>query len=370
MALSDLAVFSEYTYDSMNETLDQQIELFNAATRGGVVLRSGNMQGDYSDRAFWGRIDGLIRRRDAYGVAAVAEKELAQLIDTMVKVAAGTPPVRIDPGQFNWIQQNPELGGVMYGRQLAEGTLQDMLNTSLMALVAALSGEAEVIANGSAATATQVLFNTAQSKFGDRYETLAVWIMHSKPLFDIYGAAMANTAGLFTFGNVNVRQDAFGRSFVISDSPALFEDGGAAVTAGSFVVGVSYTIATVGTTDFQAIGASADTVGITFVATGVGAGSGTAVPVDLYKTLGLVPGAVLVERNGDFEQNTETSNGFENIIRSIQSEWSYNLGIKGFAWDKTAGGKSPNDAALAIATNWDRIATSHKDLAGVLIETR
>lgn len=322
MALSDLAVFSEYTYDSMNEMLDQQIGLFNAATRGGIILRSGDMQGDYADRAFWARIDGLIRRRNAYGTAAVAEKELAQLIDTMVKVAAGTPPVRIDPGQFHWIQQNPELAGVMYGRQLAEGSLQDMLNTSLMCLVAALSGAgAEVNVDGTAATATQVLFNTAQAKFGDRYETLAVWVMHSKPLFDIYGAAMANTAGLFTFGNVNVRQDAFGRPFVISDSPSLFEEDGG----------------------------------------GVG--------VDTYKTLGLTPGAVLVERNSDFEQNTETSNGYENIIRSIQSEWSYNLGIKGFAWDKTNGGKSPNDAALSVATNWDRIATSHKDLAGVLIET-
>lgn len=51
---------------------------------------------------------------------------------------------------------------------------------------------------------------------------------------------------------------------------------GTDVTAGSFVAGLSYTIATVGTTDFTAIGASANTVGITFKATGVGSGTGTA----------------------------------------------------------------------------------------------
>ena len=51
---------------------------------------------------------------------------------------------------------------------------------------------------------------------------------------------------------------------------------GSIITAGSFVVGVTYTILTVGSTSFTAIGASANTVGITFVATGVGSGTGTA----------------------------------------------------------------------------------------------
>ncbi len=48
------------------------------------------------------------------------------------------------------------------------------------------------------------------------------------------------------------------------------------VTAGSFVVGKSYTITTVGTTDFTLIGAASNTVGVTFTATGVGTGTGQA----------------------------------------------------------------------------------------------
>lgn len=51
-----------------------------------------------------------------------------------------------------------------------------------------------------------------------------------------------------------------------------------ALTAGSFVIGVRYRIVTVGTTSFTAIGASANTVGTEFVATGVGSGTGTASP--------------------------------------------------------------------------------------------
>lgn len=48
------------------------------------------------------------------------------------------------------------------------------------------------------------------------------------------------------------------------------------VTAGSFVVGSTYTIVAAGTTDFTLIGAATSNVGEVFEATGVGAGTGTA----------------------------------------------------------------------------------------------
>ena len=46
--------------------------------------------------------------------------------------------------------------------------------------------------------------------------------------------------------------------------------------AGSFLVGNTYTIQFVGTTNFVSIGASSNTVGVTFIATGVGSGTGIA----------------------------------------------------------------------------------------------
>lgn len=52
--------------------------------------------------------------------------------------------------------------------------------------------------------------------------------------------------------------------------------GGSTTNAGSFVVGNTYVIKTVGTTDFTLIGASSNTIGVTFKATGVGVGTGVA----------------------------------------------------------------------------------------------
>jgi len=48
------------------------------------------------------------------------------------------------------------------------------------------------------------------------------------------------------------------------------------VTAGSFVIGIKYKILTIGSTDYTLIGASSNTVGLVFTATGVGTGTGTA----------------------------------------------------------------------------------------------
>lgn len=323
MALSDLAVYSEYAYASMTEVLRQRIDLFNAATGGAITLRSAAHQGDFSDVAFFAKISGLVRRRNSYGSGSVAEKKLAHLVDTMVKVAAGTPPVRLDPGQFKWIQQNPEVAGAALGQQLAVDTMADMLNVGLGASYAALSAQSAVVydATGNTSPEDTLSFgnlNNGQAKFGDQSSTISAWVMHSKPMFDLYGKNLTNAAQLFNYGNINVIRDPFGKLLVMTDSPNL-------------------------------------------VITGT---------PNNYAVLGLVPGAVIIDQNNDYTANEEAKNGDENIIRTFQAEWSYNVGVRGFAWDKTNGGKSPNDAALLTATNWDKYATSHKDLAGVVVKVK
>lgn len=324
MALSELAVYSEYAYSSMTEVLRQKIDLFNTATGGAIQLRSAAHQGDYSDVAFFSKIAGLLRRRDAYGTGGMStEKHMRHLVDTMVKVAAGTYPVRLDPGQFKWIQMNPEVAGAALGQQLAIDMMADMLNTSLGATHAALSNVPDIIYDATAnASPNDTLsfgnLNNAQALFGDQSSQIVAWIMHSKPMFDLYGKNLTNSERLFNYGNINVMRDPFGKLLVMTDSQNL-------------------------------------------VATG---------SPNEYAVLGLTPGAVIVDQNNDFTANEESRNGEENIVRTYQAEWSYNVGIRGFAWDKTNGGKSPNDAALLTSTNWDRYSTSHKDLAGVVVKVK
>lgn len=323
MALSDLAVYSEYAYSSMTEVLRQQIDLFNAASGGAIQLRAAAHQGDYSDVAFFAKVAGLVRRRNAYGSGAVAEKTMKHLVDTMVKVAAGTPPVRLDPGQFRWIQNNPEVAGVALGQQLAVDTLADMLNTGLGAFYAAHVAQASNVKDVTAVAAPGDLLSflnmsSATGLLGDQAGgSIAAWVTHSKPMFDLYNNVLTNAERLFTYGVVNVIRDPFGKLLIMTDSPQL-------VTTGS---------------------------------------------PNVYHNLGIKPGGLIVDQNNDFDANEETKNGDENIMRTYQAEWSYNVGVMGFAWDKANGGHSPTDSALFTSTNWDKYATSNKDLGGVVLET-
>jgi len=101
-----------------------------------------------------------------------------------------------------------------------------------------------------------------------------------------YNAACGvNALAASATGNANI---AFGQGALIAITTSSYNSGigvnalgdlGTAVSAGSFAVGVGYTIVSVGTTNFTSIGASSNTVGVTFTATGVGSGTGTAFPL-------------------------------------------------------------------------------------------
>lgn len=316
MSLSDMKVFNDFAYSAMTETIDQQVRLFNDASNNAIMLQSASNVGDYKQEAMFAAIAGLVRRRNAAGSGAVAPVDLGQLQHNSVKVAGGTVPVRWEPQQFSWIQRNQEEAGTMLGVQLAEGMFQDKLNAAIASLVAAITANTNTAyVAGAASDITLSDLVAGSALFGDRAPQLRAWVIHSKPMHDLYAESLANGGRLFEFGNVAIQQDGFGRRFIITDSPGLI---------------------TGGTT---------------------------------YSTLGLTQGAALVEDNGDFFANMETNNGGENIERTWQAEYTFNLGLKGYSWDVANGGRSPTDTALATGTNWDKIATSDKDTAGVLVQS-
>lgn len=325
MALSDLAVFSEYGYSTYTEVLQQQVELFNAASDGAIILAGAAHQGDFSDIAFFGKmLGGTVRRRNPYGSGQIQQQTISHLVDTSVKVASGTKEFVYDHSSFTYIQQNPKTAGAAFGQQLAVDTMADMLSLGTGSVYAALSGVPEVVydATGLAAPANGPSWTNlvrGAAKFGDMSSRIRVWLMHSAPLHKLYEKNLSNTEHLFTYGTVNVIRDAWGRLIIVSDAPTL-------------------------------------------VTPGTGGGK------DKYHILGLQQGAIYIGTNNDFFANEEVKNGGENIQVSYQAEWTQNVGVGGFSWDKTSGGKAPTDAALFSGQNWERLATSHKDLAGVVVE--
>jgi hypothetical protein len=91
---------------------------------------------------------------------------------------------------------------------------------------------------------------------------------------------------------------------------------GATVTAGSFVVGTQYTILTVGTTSFTSIGASANTVGVVFTATGVGSGTGTATTNTWASSSGY-----LTSTNFTGSNQSLATNGYQKLVGGLILQW-------------------------------------------------
>lgn len=320
--LSSLQVFQDEIYTSATELVAQQVDKFNAASNGMITLITGAQnQGDFTKSAMYKKISGLVRRRDPYDRSStVTAKDIEHLLKVSAKVASGTPPVNVDPDTLAWIQRAPDEFAQVIAAQLAEDQMQDMLNTAIIAFITATRGfdnASTLIHNGTTGanggTLSLSMLNSGAAKFGDRMQALRGWIMHSYSASQLYGAAIANSNQLFQFGTMQIREDGFGRPLIITDSDNL-------VNAGS---------------------------------------------PEGYYVCGLVQGGVAVEQNNDFIQNIETSNGKENISRTWQAEWSYNVGVKGYKWNVSVA--APTNAELATEANWTAIATSKKDTAGVLV---
>lgn len=257
------ADFNRETYTAITEVVAQEVEKFNAASAGAITLATDPARGDFDNTASFKEIAGLVRRRNVNSSNAVTPTSLQQLLNTAVKVAAGTPPIQYVPAQYSWVLQNQTLAALKIGEQLAKGQIADKLNTGIRAAVAAVSGQTDATTGDGTDDPDFKLLNAAASKFGDRSSGIRAWVMHSATAHALYANALTNTERLFTYEGVNVIRDSWGRLFVITDAPSLVDT------------------------------------------------TGEDGPV--YRTLGLVEGGVAVRSNADFNSVLIPKTGSENI---------------------------------------------------------
>ncbi len=316
MSLSQMQVFNEYVMPATLETLDQMLAAFNAASNGSIVLSPDGFTGDFLQESFFQNLAAAQRRVNRYAAqAAVTPVDLTELQNTTVKVAGGFGPVRYEPSQMTWLQRPTAQGIEVASRAFAEVLLKDQLNTAIAALVAAITGQAAAV-NDVSATAgiSQAGLNGAHAKFGDASQNLVAQVMTGSTWHKLVGQNLVNAENLFVAGNVRI-VDILGKTSVVTDAPALMQTG----TPNKEII------------------------------------------------LGLSAGAALVHDSRDIISNVQTTNGQTRIETTIQVDYSFGLGLKGYTWDQANGGKSPTSAALATGTNWDKTATSIKDTAGVAL---
>lgn len=319
---ADFKIYDEQFFGGMVEVIEQNADAFNAASNGCIVLQPERLLGNFEKESFITTISNLITRRDVTSVAAAADLKASQAEKAGVKINRKIGPVAQTIDAFKKIGQavDQQTLSFMLGEQVGKAIMVDYINTAIVGGRAALNAQAAVLHDYSATgTITHGQMVVGMSKFGDAAGNLQCWVMHSKPYFDLIGQAITDkifeVAGAVIYsGSVPT----FGRPVVVIDAPAL-------LTAGT---------------------------------------------PNKYDTLGLVREAIVVKESEDRSIINQVVTGLENLVVRMQGEYAFNLGVKGFTWDVTNGGANPADAAIGTGTNWDKVATDNKSLAGVIIKTQ
>ncbi|WP_322884167.1 major capsid protein [Sinorhizobium medicae] len=314
--LSDVFAYDMLMATSFYERITQNTDAFNGASAGALRMLNQALTGDYEKLAFFKNMTALTRR-DVTSSSAVTPIKMTMDENISVKVKRKYGPVDVDRGAFRSMGMSPDEASVLAGQAMADEVKQEMLNTAIAALDAALSGQTEVNKDVSGAGSDNKMshtnLNAALALMGDASSQVKLWVMNGAAHHALLGNMLGGTAPQFNDSGISVYN---------GDVPTLRRP--------------------VLVTDCDALG-----------------------PTDKYVILGLTDAGALLKVSEEAETFSQDVLGNENVITRFQGESAYNIQLKGFKWDTTSGGANPAAATVATAGNWDKNVTSHKSLAGV-----
>lgn len=303
-----------------SEVLTQQADVFNERSRGALQLQTNRKHGDFDYSAFF-QNSTLVSRLDPEAAGSATAVALSQDTDIGVKLTRMIGPVEWSRQAFLKAGLDMDAFRVAAGRQSAVESLIEMLDAGVLGTVSALRGQAAAVHDDGAVTLDTTQLVNGLALFGDRADRIIAWVMHSKSAFDLlkFQVDPANNGDVIANRAVISGSPAtLNRPIIVSDSDALFEDGG-----------------TSGRDHF---------------------------------VLGLTEGGLVIEDTEEEYATVEEITGqAKGIVLRLQGEYAYNLHVKGFKWDVANGGKNPADAAVGTSTNWDPTRQSVKDFAGGVI---
>lgn len=312
-------IYPELVHGGMVETLVQNTDAFNAASRGAIRLVNARRRGDFAQESFIKNVSGLVNRRGVAGSPenpAVTSNPVPMSEHVSVKINRRVGPIDQTLDSFRKLGENADLEILSrkIGVQIAKAIQVDQLEAGLTSLVAAVTNVAAL----TDAPSPESVISTSRlvdglALFGDAGSRIAVWVMHSKVYYDLVKDQInANIDGISNFNVANAAPVTLNRPVLVTDSASL-------VNAG------------------------------------------------VYTTLGLTEDAVVLEDSEEESMMGDLITGKDNLVVRLQGEFAYNIGIKGCAWDVANGGVNPDDTALGTGTNWDSVMDSNKDLPGIAL---
>lgn len=315
---SDFKVYETEIVTLATEILEQEADLFNAASGGAITLGTEVSRGNYLKQSFFTSVANLVERRDPTSSSAGTATKLAQDEEIGIKVFRRIQNENFLDA-FRQIGESPEAMAEIVATQAAQAIQVDQLNSSLYAAKGSIFNNASAVfdaRNLSVSTnINHVNLIGAMRKLGDKaLNRIGVWVMHSASYFDLVEDTISEKLYQATDFTIQTgTPQTFGKPVLVTDSDAMYIAGGAR---------------------------------------------------DSYIVYGLTSGALETIVTNPMDLTIDRVTGLENLVDRYQAEWAQTVKVKGYAY-QSGGGVNPNDTTLGTNTSWAQVATDVKSTAGV-----
>ncbi|OCG77946.1 major capsid protein [Gilliamella sp. Occ4-3] len=304
---TDLIIYNDLAQTAFLERRQDNLDVFNAASNGAILIDNELIEGDFRKRAFY-KVNGSIDPRDVNSVDPVTGKKIGAGEAVGVKVPWKYGPYETTEEAFKRRGRDISEFSEVIGVDVADATLEGYVKYAINSLMAAIGANTDMTVTADIATDGKKTLTKGLRKYGDKFNRVALFVMHSTTYFDIVDQAMDNKlyeeAGVVVYGG---QPGTLGKPVLVTDSA----------------------------------------------------------PVDAI--LGLVASAVKITESQAPGFRSYDINTQENLAIGYRAEGTVNIDLLGYSWD-TSKGANPDLAKLSNQVNWKKHFDSNKSTAGVLIK--
>jgi hypothetical protein len=327
--VSNFTIYDAEYQTAQLEVLAKNLNVFNAASNGAIILRDRAVLGDYERNTVFD-LPSTVAWRDNTSTSSVADSSVTDSEQVGVKVNLKYSPFAMTDDAWRKKGQTPETFSAMLGASNAVRKMEYLIGAATGILGNKLTSVAAVtndITSASTNTLNHTALAGALAKFGDQSAQIACWVMHSKAYWDLISNGLAGAtlapiiyeqAGAIVYGG---QPATYGKPVVVTDAASYNE----ADSSGDY---------------------------------------------DRYWTLGLTKGAITLDQSEPDVVVSDLVTGQQNITHRIQGEFAINFSMRNCTWDVTHGGANPPLATLFTASNWDSVFADAKLLPGVVVISR
>lgn len=308
---SDLIIYNEQVQTAYLERLQDVLEVFNQSSAGALVLTSRAIEGDLNRATFY-KIGGAIGHRDVNSTDPVTGAKIGAGETVGIKTPWKYGPYETTEEAFKRRARSPEEFSQLVGIDMADAFLAYSIEASFAALDAAIGANAAMNVAGSWASDGKKVLTKGMRTFGDRFNRLAIFGMHSSTYFDLVDdaidAKVYEEAGVVIYGGL---PGTMGKPVLVSDRIAV------------------------------------------------------------DKIYGLQAGAAVLSESQAPGVRSYPINNQENLALGYRAEGAFNVELMGYSWAAdatTPAPANPNLTQLGTAANWTKHAADNKSTAGVIID--